>query len=82
MKYIWFNLKDNEEFNLKTCALVLVRAANQVGLKNNYYDYDVNQIKKVLARYNEKLNYFLFSGLIFLLVFSLVMFTLDPFHII
>ncbi|PEY35753.1 hypothetical protein CN354_15140 [Bacillus cereus] len=29
-----------------------------------------------------KLNYFLFSGLIFLLVFSLVMFTLDPFHII
>ncbi|MED3382654.1 DUF1906 domain-containing protein [Bacillus tropicus] len=54
MKYIWFNLKDNEEFNLKTCALVLVRAANQVDLKNNYYDYDVNQIKKVLARYNGK----------------------------
>ncbi|PEY35752.1 hypothetical protein CN354_15135 [Bacillus cereus] len=51
-KYIWFKLKDDEEFNLKTCALVLVRAANQVGLKDNYYDYDVNQIKKALARYN------------------------------
>ncbi|EOO95428.1 glycoside hydrolase domain-containing protein, partial [Bacillus cereus] len=52
MKYIWYKLKDDEEFNLKTGPLVLIRAANLVGLNNNYYDYDENQIKKALARYN------------------------------
>ena len=45
-----------------------------VGIFGNKYIYRRMDIGK--------LNYFLFSGLIFLLVFSLVMFTLDPFHII
>ncbi|KAB2454307.1 hypothetical protein F8160_11260 [Bacillus sp. CH126_4D] len=48
------NWKGNEEFNLKTGPLVLIRATNLVGLNNNYYDYDENQIKKALARYNGK----------------------------
>lgn len=50
--YIWTQLNSNVEFNLATCALVLLRAANQVELDSDYYGYTETDIKKVLSRYN------------------------------
>lgn len=51
---VWKLLQSNQ-FSIEKCALVLLHAAETVGVPvslNNNYIYDTNQIKKILARYN------------------------------
>lgn len=52
-KEIWEKLKNDVNFNLETCALVLLWGASDVGLDRvNPYNYSQDQIKQVLKRYN------------------------------
>ncbi|HHW37103.1 MAG TPA: DUF1906 domain-containing protein [Bacillales bacterium] len=53
MMYVWENLHNDNIYNIKTCALVLIHAAlDYLQLNDNYYEYNENEIKSVLARYN------------------------------
>lgn len=49
---VWTRLNEDPEYCISLSALVLIYAASLVGLDNNYYSYDEEDIKKVLARYN------------------------------
>lgn len=49
--YIWNQLHNSNDFNLRTCAFVLLHAANLVGLDTDYYGYTESETKKVLSRY-------------------------------
>ncbi|OMF30082.1 hypothetical protein BK133_17095 [Paenibacillus sp. FSL H8-0548] len=50
--HVWNLLNTDQDYNISTCALVIIRAANQVSLDQIFYEYDATNIKKVLARYN------------------------------
>ncbi len=55
-KEIWYKLKDNVEFNLETCALVLLWGASDIGYEEvNPYKYSEEEIQNVLTRYNGSL---------------------------
>lgn len=49
---VWSKLHGNPEYCISSCALVLIHAASMVGLDDNYYAYDEEDNKKVIARYN------------------------------
>lgn len=51
-KTMWFNLKDNDEFNLKYILYVLVYEASNLAYNNSYFTYTENQIQKLLTKYN------------------------------
>ncbi|WP_084011613.1 glycoside hydrolase domain-containing protein [Paenibacillus kribbensis] len=52
MDYIWDKLHTDNNFNVSTCALVLIRAANKVGLSRDYYEFGEAETKSVITRYN------------------------------
>lgn len=53
--YIVWNKLKSVEFSIEKCALVLLHAAKQIGMTvslTNNYNYNKDQITKILARYN------------------------------
>lgn len=50
-KKVWYNLKDDEKYNIQYVGLVLYHAADMVNV-NNLYNLKSEDAKKVLARYN------------------------------
>lgn len=51
-EYIWYKLKDENEFNIEMVALVLMWGAHEEHLTNDYWNYSDNYIIKMLSRYN------------------------------
>lgn len=51
-EYIWYRLKDENEFNIEMVALVLMWGAKEEKLTNDYWNYSYNDIIKMLSRYN------------------------------
>lgn len=49
---VWYKLYNDLDYGVYICALVLMHKANLVNIGNNYYDYSIEEIKKVIARYN------------------------------
>ena len=50
---VWQKLNEDINFNLETCALVLLWEASNLGLERvNPYSYSQEQIKQILTRYN------------------------------
>lgn len=49
---MWVNLKDDNEYNIRMIALVLMWSADEQGLNNQYWLYNEEEIKKMLERYN------------------------------
>lgn len=48
---VWYNLKDDKEYNIQYVGLVLYHAADLVNV-DNLYNLTSGDVKKVLARYN------------------------------
>lgn len=51
-EYIWYKLKNENEFNIEMVALVLMWGAHEEKLTNDYWNYSYNDIIKMLSRYN------------------------------
>lgn len=49
---VWQKLHNDVEYNIATCALVLLWGVQDILLHENYLNYTPTEIKKVLARYN------------------------------
>ncbi|TKJ83752.1 hypothetical protein PaeCFBP13512_22310 [Paenibacillus sp. CFBP13512] len=54
VEYIWNKLHNDKQFSIETCALVLIRAANLIGLPSKHYGYSGTEIKDIITRYNGK----------------------------
>ena len=50
-KEVWYNLKDDDKYNIQYVGLVLYHAADMVNV-DNLYKLNSEEAKKVLARYN------------------------------
>ncbi len=50
---VWYKLHNDLDYCVVICALILMWGANYINIRDNYYDYSLEEIKKVIARYNE-----------------------------
>jgi peptidoglycan hydrolase-like protein with peptidoglycan-binding domain len=49
---VWHSLHDDDEYNVSTVPLVLLRNADRLGITTPPLDYDDDATRRVLARYN------------------------------
>ena len=51
-KEVWFNLRDDNEYNIRMSSLNILSCVDEFGFDNNYLSYTPDQCKLVFTRYN------------------------------